>query len=169
VTLGTVYMFFNYMAMLEAPLDQITQQLQEFQKAAAGLRRVREMLDAKQEIVAARRFLASNTGGGHLRERGLRSSSMRSGSPMSPAPGRAEGREFRARTRRDSRRTRPNRQRQNNPDPAALRLYDPAEGRVLLDASTCETSSSTGCVSTLGSSHRTSVVPRIGPRQPYVL
>jgi len=49
-TLGTVYLFFNYMAMLEAPLDQITQQLQEFQKAAAGLRRVREMLDFQRDV-----------------------------------------------------------------------------------------------------------------------
>jgi ABC-type multidrug transport system fused ATPase/permease subunit len=51
ITLGTVYLFFNYMAMLEAPLDQITQQLQEFQKAAAGVHRVREMLEVSREVV----------------------------------------------------------------------------------------------------------------------
>jgi ABC-type multidrug transport system fused ATPase/permease subunit len=62
VTLGTVYLFFNYMAMLEAPLDQITQQLQEFQKAAAGLRRVREMLAAKREVADGTTRLASRTG-----------------------------------------------------------------------------------------------------------
>jgi ABC-type multidrug transport system fused ATPase/permease subunit len=51
VTLGTVYLFFNYMTMLESPLDQITQQLQEFQKAAAGLRRVRQMLDVRRDVL----------------------------------------------------------------------------------------------------------------------
>ena len=50
VTLGTVYLFFNYMTMLEAPLDQITSQLQEFQRAAAGLRRVREMVEAERTV-----------------------------------------------------------------------------------------------------------------------
>ena len=57
VTLGTVYLFFNYMAMLEAPLDQITQQLQEFQKAAAGLRRVREMLEFTRDVTDGERAL----------------------------------------------------------------------------------------------------------------
>jgi len=51
VALGTVYLFFNYMAMLEVPLDQITQQLQEFQKAAAGLGRVRELREAQPVVV----------------------------------------------------------------------------------------------------------------------
>ena len=63
ITLGTVYLFFNYMAMLEAPLDQITQQLQEFQKAAAGLRRVREMLDVGQDVVNGPLELAASPGG----------------------------------------------------------------------------------------------------------
>ena len=49
-TLGTVYLFFSYMSMLESPLDQITQQLQEFQKAAAGLRRVRELFDTPRTV-----------------------------------------------------------------------------------------------------------------------
>ena len=63
-TLGTVYLFFNYMAMLEAPLDQITQQLQEFQKAAAGLRRVREMLDFQRDVLDGDRALPIGTAGG---------------------------------------------------------------------------------------------------------
>ncbi len=63
VTLGTVYLFFNYMAMLEAPLDQITQQLQEFQKAAAGLRRVREMLDFERDVLDGDRALPVSPGG----------------------------------------------------------------------------------------------------------
>ena len=63
VTLGTVYLFFNYMAMLEAPLDQITQQLQEFQKAAAGLRRVREMLEFKRDVTEGDRSMPASTDG----------------------------------------------------------------------------------------------------------
>ena len=63
VTLGTVYLFYNYMAMLEAPLDQITQQLQEFQKASAGLRRVREMLDFERDVRDGGRTLPERTGG----------------------------------------------------------------------------------------------------------
>lgn len=57
VTLGTVYLFFNYMSMLETPLDQITQQLQEFQKAAAGIRRVRELLDTPPTVKSGERTL----------------------------------------------------------------------------------------------------------------
>jgi ABC-type multidrug transport system fused ATPase/permease subunit len=44
ITLGTVYLFYQYMLMLESPLDQITQQLQEFQKATAGIQRAGEIL-----------------------------------------------------------------------------------------------------------------------------
>jgi ATP-binding cassette, subfamily B, bacterial len=59
VTLGAVYLFFNYMSMLEAPLEQITQQLQEFQKAAAGIRRVSELLDTPRKVLSGERSLAS--------------------------------------------------------------------------------------------------------------
>jgi ATP-binding cassette subfamily B protein len=58
VTLGAVYLFFSYMSMLEAPLEQITQQLREFQKAAAGIRRVRELLDIPRTVVSGERSLA---------------------------------------------------------------------------------------------------------------
>ncbi|MGH2515314.1 MAG: ABC transporter transmembrane domain-containing protein, partial [Ktedonobacterales bacterium] len=33
ISLGTVYLFFQYTVLLEAPIDQITQQMQEYQKA----------------------------------------------------------------------------------------------------------------------------------------
>src|SRR5207253_1580547 len=36
ITLGTMYLFFMYTEMLRRPLDQITEQLKELQKAAAG-------------------------------------------------------------------------------------------------------------------------------------
>lgn len=58
VTLGTLYLFTNYMSMLAAPMDQITQQLQEFQKAAAGIRRVRELFDAPRTVLSGERVLA---------------------------------------------------------------------------------------------------------------
>ncbi len=51
ITLGTVYLFYNYMSMLEAPLEQITQQLQEFQKAAAGMRRVSELMAVERTVL----------------------------------------------------------------------------------------------------------------------
>jgi ATP-binding cassette, subfamily B, bacterial len=38
------------MSMLEGPLEQITNQLQEFQRAAAGLRRVRELMDVERSV-----------------------------------------------------------------------------------------------------------------------
>jgi ABC-type multidrug transport system fused ATPase/permease subunit len=60
VTIGTVYLFFNYMAMLEAPLDQITNQLQEFQRAAAGIRRVRELLEAERTVLDGTRAFAQS-------------------------------------------------------------------------------------------------------------
>ncbi len=51
VTLGAVYLFFNYMTMLEGPLDEISQQMQEFQHAGAGARRARELLAERPQIV----------------------------------------------------------------------------------------------------------------------
>ena len=50
VTLGAVYLFFNYMTMLEDPLDAISQQMQEFQHAGAGARRAMELLAERPRI-----------------------------------------------------------------------------------------------------------------------
>lgn len=50
VTLGTAYLFFQYMVMLEAPIEQITQQLQELQKAAASIVRVDELLRTPRAV-----------------------------------------------------------------------------------------------------------------------
>lgn len=44
ISLGTAYLFFQYTVLLQGPLEQITQQLQEFQRAASSLVRVRELL-----------------------------------------------------------------------------------------------------------------------------
>ncbi len=45
ITLGTVFLFYNYMSSVEEPIDQLTQQLQDLQKAGASLVRVGELLN----------------------------------------------------------------------------------------------------------------------------
>ncbi|HEX6817161.1 MAG TPA: ABC transporter ATP-binding protein [Ktedonobacterales bacterium] len=50
ISLGTVYLFFQYMVLMQAPIEQITQQLQEFQKAASSLIRVRRLLALRSQI-----------------------------------------------------------------------------------------------------------------------
>ncbi|MDX2007176.1 MAG: ABC transporter ATP-binding protein [Meiothermus sp.] len=65
ITLGTAYLFFNYMSMLEGPLEQITQQLQEFQQAGAGMQRVTELQNERREVPDGSRSLG---GGAHAVE-----------------------------------------------------------------------------------------------------
>lgn len=50
LTLGSVYLFYHYVSLLEGPLEQISNQLQEFQKAGAGFRRVQELLRVRPRI-----------------------------------------------------------------------------------------------------------------------
>jgi ATP-binding cassette subfamily B protein len=50
ITLGTVYLIFQYTEMLRRPLDVITEQLKEFAKASAGIGRVRELLSTEPDI-----------------------------------------------------------------------------------------------------------------------
>jgi ATP-binding cassette subfamily B protein len=44
ITLGTVFLIFQYTLMLDHPLEEITDQLKDLQKAGAGLVRVQELL-----------------------------------------------------------------------------------------------------------------------------
>ena len=44
ITLGTVYLFFHYTEMLRRPLEQITRQMQELQRASASISRVGDLL-----------------------------------------------------------------------------------------------------------------------------
>lgn len=44
ITLGTVYLFFNYTEMLRRPLEQITRQMQDLQRASASIGRVGDLL-----------------------------------------------------------------------------------------------------------------------------
>jgi ABC-type multidrug transport system fused ATPase/permease subunit len=63
ISLGLVYLFFQYTVMLQAPLEQITQQLQEFQKAASSLTRVRAVLRIQPAIVDGAGAFARDAGG----------------------------------------------------------------------------------------------------------
>ena len=49
-TVGSVYLFYYYMTLLEGPLDRISNQFQEFQKAGASFRRVRDLLQVRPSI-----------------------------------------------------------------------------------------------------------------------
>lgn len=50
ITLGTVYLIFQYTELLRQPLEQIRQQLQDLQKAAASIGRVQELLAIQPAI-----------------------------------------------------------------------------------------------------------------------
>lgn len=50
VTLGTMFLFFQYTELLRRPLDQLTDQFKELQKATAGITRVQELYSATASI-----------------------------------------------------------------------------------------------------------------------
>jgi ABC-type multidrug transport system fused ATPase/permease subunit len=50
LTLGTVYLLFQYTEMLRNPLEQMTRQLQELQKASAGIARIQQLLATEAKI-----------------------------------------------------------------------------------------------------------------------
>jgi ATP-binding cassette subfamily B protein len=51
ITLGTVYLCFQYTQMLRQPLEQLADQIRELQKAAAGIVRIRQLTAAHSAIV----------------------------------------------------------------------------------------------------------------------
>jgi ATP-binding cassette subfamily B protein len=51
ITLGTVYLFFQYTEILRDPLEQITQQMQELQKATASIGRVEALLREERTMI----------------------------------------------------------------------------------------------------------------------
>lgn len=61
ITLGTAYLLMNYMVMLEAPIDELSRQLQEFQKAGAGLQRVQQMFAEPRDVKDGPLQLAQTT------------------------------------------------------------------------------------------------------------
>ena len=52
ITIGTVYIVFQYNRMLEKPLDEIARQLTNVQKSMASLKRAQELLAIRSKIIA---------------------------------------------------------------------------------------------------------------------
>jgi ABC-type multidrug transport system fused ATPase/permease subunit len=50
ISIGTVYLFFQYTQMLRHPLEQISEQLKEFQRATASIGRVQEIFGVQSAI-----------------------------------------------------------------------------------------------------------------------
>jgi ABC-type multidrug transport system fused ATPase/permease subunit len=50
VTLGTVYLLFQYQALLRRPLGEMTRQLQDFQRAGASVERVQRLVDTRSTV-----------------------------------------------------------------------------------------------------------------------
>jgi ABC-type multidrug transport system fused ATPase/permease subunit len=50
ITIGTMYLLYQYMEMLRMPLDQLTDQIRDLQKAGAGIGRVRKLFDTEVDI-----------------------------------------------------------------------------------------------------------------------
>lgn len=51
VTIGTVYIIFQYTTMIERPINIITRQLEDLQKAGAGILRIQELFNVQRKIV----------------------------------------------------------------------------------------------------------------------
>ncbi len=50
ITLGTVYLFYQYTEMLRTPIEQLNRQVQDLQKAGAGIARVTELFNTRSRI-----------------------------------------------------------------------------------------------------------------------
>lgn len=50
ITIGTAYILFYYTNLLQEPIEKIREQLEDFQKAEAGIYRIQELLKIPQEI-----------------------------------------------------------------------------------------------------------------------
>ncbi len=50
ITLGTVYLIFHYTTMLERPIRQLTRQLEDLQRAGAGITRIQELLHIQSKV-----------------------------------------------------------------------------------------------------------------------
>ena len=59
-TLGTVFMVFQYTAMIRAPLDQISRQINDLQKATAGLKRIEQFHHMTPQIQDGTESLAGS-------------------------------------------------------------------------------------------------------------
>lgn len=60
ITLGTVYLIFNYTELLRGPLEQIRGQLQDLQKSAASISRIEELLAVESALLEGDNRLEKN-------------------------------------------------------------------------------------------------------------
>jgi len=51
ITIGTVYLVFHYTELLRGPISEIRTQITDLQRAEAGIRRIRTLLDTKSRLV----------------------------------------------------------------------------------------------------------------------
>ena len=51
VTIGTVYIIFQYTTMLQRPIEDISRQMQDLQRAGAGILRVQQLFDVHSKLV----------------------------------------------------------------------------------------------------------------------
>jgi ATP-binding cassette, subfamily B, bacterial len=59
ITLGSVYLIFNYTELLRRPIEQIRSELQDLQQAGAGMLRLRELLAIQPTIHSGTQMLPS--------------------------------------------------------------------------------------------------------------
>jgi len=62
ITLGTGYLLFQYMLMLEGPIERLSQQMQDLQKATAGIGRIDELFQIEQHVVDSDEVIAVANG-----------------------------------------------------------------------------------------------------------
>ena len=63
ITIGTVFLIYNYALVLSRPIEQITRQMQDLQQAGASVGRVQEMLDTQGTIADGQGAPPSAPGG----------------------------------------------------------------------------------------------------------
>jgi ATP-binding cassette subfamily B protein len=65
ITIGTVYLVFQYISMLQRPIEELARQMQELQRASAGITRIQEILGIQsrvQEPAQAKARIAAERG-----------------------------------------------------------------------------------------------------------
>ena len=90
ITIGTVYLFFQYTELLRRPLEHISDQLHEFQKASAGIERIASCVAIAPTVHRWRRaphsrparWRSSSTGVVRVRRRSDRTTEARSQTRM---------------------------------------------------------------------------------------
>lgn len=51
ITIGTVYLIFHYTAMIQHPLSQLRNQIEDLQKAEASIERIQELFDTQPKLI----------------------------------------------------------------------------------------------------------------------